>query len=155
MIGFEVVVGFLVAWAVRKAGRVGQRLDAMSDEAIDAGLDRLHDLVGTKLGGDAALAKLETEVGDTGEATTRTQARVRLALEDAAEEDPAFATALAAAVTELEAAGAGRGGASAKDHGVAIGGDVRADNAGIAIGGVTGGQVSFGERPDPPRPARS
>jgi hypothetical protein len=149
MTGLEVVVGFLVAWFARKAGRVGKRIDSMADEVLDAGLDKLHDVVIAKLGGDSALAKLATEVAETGEAGTRTQARVRLALEEAAEEDHAFATALESTLATLQGSGAAAG-----HHGVAITGGVNADYGGIAIGGVTGGSVSV-ERPDPTGPDRS
>jgi hypothetical protein len=144
MTGLEVAVGWLIAWAVRKAGRVGKRVDAEVDQAVDAGLDRLHDLVAAKLGADPALGKLRDEAAETGEVGTRTQARVRLALEDAAEQDPDFTAALEQAVARLEATGG--------SHNVVVHGDVRADNGGISIGGVTGGQVTFG---DPHRPDRS
>ncbi|WP_103348826.1 chromosome partitioning protein [Amycolatopsis sp. CA-128772] len=144
MTGLEVAVGWLIAWAVRKAGRVGKRVDAEVDQAIDAGLDRLHDLVAAKLGDDPALEKLREEAAQTGEVGTRTQARVRLALEDAVEQDPVFTAAVEKAVAELEASGG--------SHNVVVHGDVRADRGGISIGGVTGGQVNFA---DPPRPDRS
>ena len=143
MTGLEVAVGWLIAWAVRKAGRVGKRVDAEVDQAIDAGLDRLHDLVAAKLGDDPALDKLRDEAAKTGEVGTRTQARVRLALEDAVEQDPEFTAALEHEVAALESAGG--------SHNVVVHGDVRADHGGISIGGVTGGQVTLG---DPRRPDR-
>lgn len=142
MTGLEVAVGFLVAWFARKAGRAGKRLDGMADEVMDAQLDRLHDVVVRKLGDDSALKQLESEATTTGEAGTRTQARVRLALEEAAEQDKAFAADLEAAVAKLQTG----------DHGIAIGRDVRADS-GISII-MTGGSVSV-DRPDPSGPARS
>ena len=46
-----VAVGYVIAWAVRKARRVGGRLDSEVDEVIDAGLDRLHEVVAAKLHG--------------------------------------------------------------------------------------------------------
>lgn len=136
--GLEVAVGFLVAWFARKAGK---RLDGMADEVMDAQLDRLHAVVMRKLGGDSALKQLESEAVDAGEVGTRTQARVRLALEEAVEQDPAFAADLEA-VLNLQA---GR-------HGIAVGRDVRADS-GVSII-MTGGTVSV-DRPDPSGPARS
>ncbi|MGW3998380.1 hypothetical protein [Amycolatopsis sp. NPDC004772] len=144
MTGLEVAVGWLIAWAVRKAGRVGKRVDAEVDRAVDAGLDRLHDLVAAKLGDDPALAKLRDEAAKTGEVGTRTQARVRLALEDAVEQDPDFTAAIEQAVAGLES--------TAGSHAVVVHGDVRADHGGISIGGVTGGQVTLG---DPRGPDRS
>lgn len=138
--GFEVAVGFLIAWFARKAGRAVKRLDGVADKVMDVGLDRLHNVVTAKLGGDSALKQLAAEAGATGEAGTRTQARVRLALEDAVEQDLTFAKDLKDAMSTLQAG----------EHGVVIGGDVRADS-GIAIV-MTGGSVSIGERPDPSGP---
>jgi hypothetical protein len=40
-----VVAGYVVVWAVRKARRVAGRLNAEVDTVIDAGLDKLHDVV--------------------------------------------------------------------------------------------------------------
>jgi hypothetical protein len=104
VIGFEVAVGFLIAWVVRKMGRVGRRVDTEVDQVLDAGLDRLHDVVAAKLGGDPALEKLRSEAGESGEVGPRTQARVRLALEEAVEQDPAFAAEFEAAVAQVQAA---------------------------------------------------
>ncbi|SDY13502.1 hypothetical protein SAMN05421504_104620 [Amycolatopsis xylanica] len=61
-------------------------------------LTHLYQVVASKLGKDPSLKKLEEEVGDSGEVSTRTQARVRLALEDAAEADPRFAEMLLSAI---------------------------------------------------------
>jgi hypothetical protein len=154
MIGIEVAVGFLIAWVVRKAGRVGRRVDAEVDQVLDAGLGRLHDLVVAKLSGDPALERLQIEAGESGEVGTRTQARVRMALEEAAAQDPAFVAELEAAVAQVQAAQPGGGQAWAGEHGVAVAGGGHATDGGVAVGGVTGGSVSFGERRDPPRSAR-
>ena len=56
-----VVAGYVIAWAVRKARRAGGRLDVEADEAIDAGLDRLHEVVAAKLAGHPVLEELEEE----------------------------------------------------------------------------------------------
>lgn len=117
VIGIEIAVGFLIAWVVRKAGRVGRRVDTEVDQVLDAGLDRLHDLVVAKLGGDPALEKLQSEAGESGEVGARTQARVRLALEEAAEQDLAFAAEFEAAVAQVQAAQRGDGGAAAGERG--------------------------------------
>jgi hypothetical protein len=45
------VAGYVIAWAVGKARRVGGRLDAEADQVIDASLDRLHEVVAGKLAG--------------------------------------------------------------------------------------------------------
>ena len=52
MAGLEIVVGYLIAWAVRKARRVGGRLDDDVDLVMDAELNQIHDLVAEKLGLD-------------------------------------------------------------------------------------------------------
>lgn len=141
MTGLEVAVGFLIAWFARKAGRVGKRIDGLTDEMLDAGLDRLHDLVSGKLGADPALKQLEAEAWASGDARTRTRDRVRLALEEATERDPAFATDLVGVLEKL------RSSPAAGARGVAIGGDVRADGGGVAIV-MTGGSVNVAP-PDP------
>jgi hypothetical protein len=132
----EVAVGLLVAWFARKAGRVGKRLDGITDEAIDASADKLHALVMAKLGADPALAKLAAEAADTGDAAARTKARVELALEEAAESDAEFAAALTAVTPSVASVG-----------------NVTADRGGIAFGVVTGGSVNVNQHP--PGPARS
>lgn len=147
MIGFETVVGFLIAWAVRKAGRLGKRVDTEVDQAMDAGLDRLHDVVAAKLGQDPALAKLRTEAEESGAVGARTKTRVQMALEEATEQDQSFAEALDAALGRLQR---DVDKVSAGDRGVAVSGGVHAADGGVAIGGMTGGSVSFRERRDPP-----
>jgi hypothetical protein len=137
--GLELAVVFLIAWFARKAGRAGKRLDSMADEVMDAGLGKLHDVIVAKLGGDSAVKQLETEVAETGEAGTRTQTRVRLALEEAAEQDKAFAADLQSALATLRTG----------DHSIAVGRDVRADSGMVIM--APGGQVSVAP-PNPPRP---
>ncbi len=104
---------------------------------------KLHELVAGKLSGDASLVKLtqEAERGAV-EPSARTRARVALAVEDAAEQDPDFDVAVEQLVRELEAA---HRGVSAGAGGVAVGGDVRvrADGGSFAAG-VVQGDVSFG-----------
>jgi len=151
--GVEVVVGFLIAWLVRRAKHVGERIDGKIDATLDEGLDKLHDVVARKLGKDPALAVLEDEIAEAGEATTRTKARVRLALEEAVEGNETFAAELAAAVREIQAAPHAPW-TIAGDHVVAVAGDVSATGGGIAIGGVTGGSVGV-NLPDPSEPTRN
>jgi hypothetical protein len=109
MTGLELVAGYLVAWAVRKATRVGKRLDKQADEIIDAELDRLHDVVTGKLGLDPALEKLELEAAQGQQPSDRTLRRVQDAVEAATEEDPQFKGRLEAVLAKLEES---RGGAS-------------------------------------------
>ena len=108
MTGVELAVGYLFAWAVRKARRVAARADAEVDLALDAGMDRLHEVVHGKLGQDPALARA-VEEADAGqdELSERTRRRLTDALEDAAERDATFAGALREAVAGLEAVGSG------------------------------------------------
>jgi F0F1-type ATP synthase membrane subunit b/b' len=107
MTGLELVAGYLVAWAVRKAARVGKRLDKQADEIIDAELDRLHDVVTEKLGLDPALEKLELEAAQGQQPSDRTLRRVQDALEEATEEDPQFRALLEAVLAKLEEASGG------------------------------------------------
>ncbi len=105
MTGVEIAVGFLFAWAMRKARRVAGRVDAEVDRGLDVAMDRLHDVVSTRLGQDSALERLNEEAG-SGELAGRTRQRVELALEDAVERDAAFAELLRSAVAEVQAASA-------------------------------------------------
>jgi len=149
--GVELVIGYLIAWAVRKARRVGARIDAEVDQALDAGVDRLHELVGGELGGDPALRQLEDEAQQTGKPSDRTQARVKLALDEAMDTDPFFRDALNAALQQVLAL---EKSATAGDQGVAIAGDVtiKADNGSAAAFQM--GNVSLSS-PDPSRPDRT
>ena len=159
MIGVELVVGYLIAWTVSKARRVGQLLDGEIDQVLDAGLDRLHEVVTSKLGTDPALADLHEEaVSGESEVSDLTRQRVGLAIQAAVLKDPVFSDAVARALEELAAADpAGQGGVSASgDRSAVVGGnaDVRAENASAAA--VTMGDVTLGAaRVDPSRPDRS
>lgn len=97
--GLEVVVGFVVAWAINKARRVASRADGAVDVALDAGVDYVIRLVLSKLQGDSAVSQLQAEAARTGEVAVRTRTRVQLALEDAIARDPAFAAELNVALT--------------------------------------------------------
>nr|WP_233273728.1 hypothetical protein [Streptomyces broussonetiae] len=135
MTGIEIAVGYVFAWAVRKAKRVAGRADEEVDRTLDASMDRLHDLVSRKLGEDPALQKLAEEAAaGQDRPTDRTQQRVHLALEDATENDPAFAEALDRAVKDVQALSRAVGGISAGDGGQAVGGNVgiRADHGSAA-----------------------
>jgi hypothetical protein len=151
MMGLELLAGYAVAYLVRKARVVAKRADAEVDQLLDAGMDRLQELVSGKLGDDPALVKLEQEAREGAE-RPRTVQRVRLAVEEAAEADAGFAELLEQAVVELRATDPASG-VSAGDHGVAAAGDVNigADRGGVAAG-VIDGSVSTGN-PRPPGPA--
>lgn len=140
MTGLEIAVGYMAAWAWRKARRVAGRADAEIDTALDAGMDRLHDAVAAKLAGDRALTRLETEAGtDLDQIGVRDQTRqwLLLALQDAVENDAVFAARLDEVVAEVsalqEASGTGppAGVVASGDRSIAAGGDI----SGIASAG--------------------
>ena len=156
-----VAVGYVIAWAVRKARRVGGRLDDEADELIDAGLDHLHAVVAAKLSGHPALAELveeaEQAVASDGQISELTRQQVELALSAAARKDETFGQAVTEALSRLQEA------EQAADRSVIAGpgsavftGDfhTRAEGQGIAIGQVAGG-VHINRGPtDPPGPGR-
>jgi hypothetical protein len=155
MTGIEIAVGYLFAWAVRKAKRVAGRADEEVDRTLDAGMDQLHDLVSRKLSEDPALRKLAEEAA-TGQdqPSDRTRRRVHDALEEAAEQDPGFAAALDRAVKQqLQALERPADAVSARDGGQAVGGnvDIRADHGSVAA--WTMGDVTMGnpQQPGPPQ----
>ncbi|OKI07083.1 hypothetical protein AMK13_16015 [Streptomyces sp. CB02056] len=104
-------VGYLFAWAVRKARRVAGRMDAEVDQALDAGMDRLHEVVVSRLDDEPALDWM-TEEADAGltEPTPHTRRQLERSLGTAAAQDAAFAATLRQAVEALHAADPGHGG---------------------------------------------
>ncbi|MFE0458300.1 hypothetical protein ACFW1A_03440 [Kitasatospora sp. NPDC058965] len=156
MTGIEIAVRYEFAYLVRKAQRVGGRADQEVERGLDAGMDRLHDLVTAKLGRDPALerAAQEAETGQ-GDPSERTRRRLIDSLEDAAEHDPGFARALTDLVEQLQAAQktAGVGGVSASTGGTAVGGSVSITAEGGSAAAFTMGDVSLGvPAVDPTRP---
>jgi hypothetical protein len=101
----SVVVGYLIAWAVRKAQRIAGRLDAEVDTVVDVGLDRLHEHVAAKLGADPALAEVEEEIASgKGQVSELTRQRVELAVTAAAQKDEPFGQAITELLNRLRAA---------------------------------------------------
>ncbi|HLS75731.1 MAG TPA: hypothetical protein VK083_02925 [Nocardia sp.] len=91
----EMLVGVLIAWAAGKASRVGGRLDQLTDEALDHGVERVRDLVLARLGADTAVRRLLEEARETeGEVSNRTRHEAAKAIEDAAARDDVLAAAL-------------------------------------------------------------
>ncbi|MGE7439043.1 MULTISPECIES: hypothetical protein [Kitasatospora] len=128
----ELAVGYLFAWAVRKARRVAGRADAEVDSALDAGMDRLHKVVVSRLGAEPALESMMQEAAsEREELTVRTRKRLELALEDAAEHDAEFTEALRQAVDQVRALDAPVGPESGKYN---IGGITTNGQAAIVIG---------------------
>lgn len=153
--GIELVVGYLAAWAVRKGRRVAGRADQEVDQALDAGMDRLHELVAGKLGGDPSLERLTLEGQSGQEPSERTRQRVQLALEDAADDDPDFGQTLQAAVDRLEELKQqGRAVTATGDGAGAVGGNVsiRADRGSAAAWSM--GDVTLGTPPPDPQQRR-
>lgn len=148
MFGAELVAGYVFAWLVRKAGRVGVRadghLDAVLDAAVDRSGERLLELVSGRLQGDPAFERLASEAEQgLEEPTARTTQRVTLALEDAAEDDPAFGQDVGALVAELKAAFENSGSVRAADGGFAAGGDIDIQaTGGAVVAGKIVGNVS-------------
>jgi hypothetical protein len=100
----EVVAGYVIAWAMRKVRRAGGRLDAEVDVVIDAGLDRLHEVVAAKLGAHLVLAQLANETTETGQVSELTRQQLELAITAAARKDEAFGQAVSGLVDQLREA---------------------------------------------------
>lgn len=156
-----VVAGYVIAWAVRKARRVGSRLDEEADGVIDASLDRLHEVVAAKLSGYPALAELVEEAeasGDDGGVSDLARQQVELALTAAAQKDDAFGqavTELVACLREAEQATGHRVIAGAGSTVFTGNTEVKAAGGGIAFGQVAGG-VHISQAPgDPSQPGRA
>jgi hypothetical protein len=157
-----VVAGYLIAWAVRKARRIGGRLDTEADQVIDTGLDRLHEVVTAKLGGHPVLAELDEEAGEAavgaGEVSELTRQQVELALTAAARKDDAFGQAVTDLVARLREAEQASGSAIVAGAGSAIfTGDAHAEakDSGIAFGQVAGGVQVSRDPEGPSGPGRS
>lgn len=152
MTGIEIAVGYVFAWLVRKAKRVGDSADREVDRSLDVGMDRLHDLVSRKLGEDPALTRAaeEAEQGQE-QPSERTRRRLTDSLEEAAEHDPGFERELVALVAQLQEATAasGGGGVLASGDGVAIGGRVQITAETGSAAAVRMGDVTIGG-PDRP-----
>ncbi|WP_116206476.1 chromosome partitioning protein [Amycolatopsis circi] len=150
--GFEVVLGALIAWAVGKARRAGKTLDGVADEVVDAAAAKARakvlELVLGKVGTDSAVAKLDEEVTASGQVSKLTRTRVELAVTAAGQDDPDFAAALTAAVAEVER----HGGVVAAHGGTVITGTAATSGSGDAFGAV--GSVTKVAMPDPQRPGR-
>jgi hypothetical protein len=150
MLGLEVAVGYVAAWVWRKARRVGGELDRDVDAGLDAALERVHALVAAKLAGEPAFVQLEAQAGSDTRALAvaqRTQQRVVLALEDAAEADERFAQQLAGLIEAVRQAERTSGSAVPAAAVTASG------TRSVAIGGNNSGSITTGDGvSDGPRP---
>jgi hypothetical protein len=96
-------VDYLIAWARRRGGRVGERPGDQIDLALDAGLERLHEVVAGKLGTDPALSDLQEQAAG-GEVGRLTRQRADEVVRAAAADEPEFAIALHRVLAGLSAA---------------------------------------------------
>ncbi|EOD70520.1 hypothetical protein [Amycolatopsis vancoresmycina] len=104
----EVVVGFLVTRIIRESRPGFGGSAAESDGAVDAALQQLSDLVGSRIGRESALVRMRDEVAETMELRPRTKARVTLAIGEAVESEPAFGAELAQILKRLQEMAIGR-----------------------------------------------
>lgn len=151
MTGAELAVGYFVAWVVRKVRRVAGSADEEVDRVLDASMERVHDLISQRIGGEPALHQLEAEI-QAGQDAPRelTRRRVVLALQDAVESDTSFADELNQLLDELAQYEEASGGVSAGAGGVAAGGhiDVHAEHGSVA-GVIISGGVHLGNPTQP------
>ncbi len=101
----EVVVGYLVRWAVERARPAGRRVNEGVDGAIAVGVDRLHAAVVARLGPHPALVRLEQDAA-AGRNSETAAAWATEPLRDALEHDPDFRRqidSLLAQLRDLEA----------------------------------------------------
>ncbi|WP_404867774.1 hypothetical protein ACI1MP_04580 [Kitasatospora griseola] len=155
--GVEIAVGYVFAWAVRKARLVAGRADGEVDRVLETGMDRVHDLVTTKLGQDPALTKAVAEAGaETAVLSANTRQWLALSLNDRAEQDPQFAAALLAAVQAVQNAERSAG-VSASGDGIAVGGPVtiNATGAGSVAAMRIDGPVTVGVPAPTPPPGKA
>ena len=126
----------------------GGRLDVESD-AVDADLDRLHEVVAARLAGHPVLAELVQEAAACGEVSELTRQQMELALTAAARKDEAFGQTVTELVNQLRAAEQAVGQTVIINRGsTVLAGDAhaRAEYGGIAFGQV-GGNVHVGRDP--------
>lgn len=158
MVAVEAAVALVHAFAAARARRTEGRPDTEVDPAlgaaVDAGVERVHQIVAERLSGERALATVEEEAG-AGAAEPSPQARRSLeqALEGAADRDAAFARALKEAVAAALAEH--RASAVASGDGIAIVGNVtiHVDGAGSVAALRTGDVATEGPSPSGPRAA--
>jgi hypothetical protein len=150
-----VVAGYVIAWAVRKARRAAGRMDAEADSVIDAGMDKLHEVVAAKLGTHPVLEDLTEEASTVdGQVSELTRQQVELAVTAAARKDEAFGQAVTELVARLRVAEQAGGVQMVAGAGSTIlTGDAyaHAEGGGIAFGQV-GGDVHTGVGREPRDP---
>lgn len=101
-------VGYLTAWAVRKARHVSERADGTVDQLLDHAMDRLDSVVLGKVGHDPAIERLELAAvaGPVAPEISRDAAHV---IADALHSDAAFLAQLQAVLNEIHTASTAAG----------------------------------------------
>ena len=156
MVGWDVVTGYLIAWGVSKARRVGKSLDGDVDLVVDSALERLHEVVAGKLGADPALEKLEQAAIAGNEISERTLRRVADALADAADSSEDFRNEVNTRLADLASIGMRPAVAVSGERAVAMTGnvDMKADRGSVVA--VMADNITVGDPPaDPSQPGRS
>ncbi|WP_245006630.1 chromosome partitioning protein [Actinoplanes ianthinogenes] len=162
MIEASVVAGYVIAWAVRKARRAAGRLDAEVDTAMDAGLDRLHEVVAAKLGPHPALDDLAEEA-TADRVSDLTRQQVELAVTAAARRDGDFGARVNDLLAALRAAESPTGAPVVAGAGSRVftgAAYATTGSGGVAIGQLGGdanltADTGRSEQPDPSAPGRS
>ncbi|GLW30029.1 chromosome partitioning protein [Actinoplanes regularis] len=155
----SLVAGMVITWAVRKARRAAGRMDETVDAAIDAGADRLHEVVLARLG-EPVREDLELEAaGESGLVSELTRQQVELAVAAAARRDEAFAETVTDLLAQLRAAEQASGTQVLAGSGSTVftgAVTATAHDEATAIGQA--GVVNIGDRrrgePDPSQPGR-
>lgn len=133
-----VVAGYVIAWAVRKARRVGGGVDAEIDTAIDMSLEKLHATVVAKLGAHPALEDLDEEAAaPAGQVSELTRQQVELAVTAAARKDDGFGGAVTELVAQIQAA--------ERNSGISVAGPGARVFTGHAHAEASQGGVAFGQ----------
>jgi hypothetical protein len=138
VVGLEVAVGCVAAWAWRKARRVAGRADEVVDAALDSAVERVHEAVVSRLSSDSSLRQLEIEAStDLDRLAVRelTHQRVQLALQDAVETDPQFAAWLQELLVQVPAEQGSVGAQSLSVSG----------QRSVAVGGNNSGTIATGD----------
>jgi hypothetical protein len=160
MIEAGVVVGYVIAWAVRKARRAIGRLDSDVDAVVDVGLDRLHEIVTTRLANHPVMARLlgeaERAAMNDGKVGEEIRQQLELALAATAREDEAFGQAVAELANWLAETRQAASHVSPHQPTVLLTGNARAeaDHGGIAFGQVAGDVHIARAAASPPQPGR-
>lgn len=136
-VGMDVVVAFLIGWAVDKARRVARRVDEHADHALNAMVDRVWTILAAKLGENPWLTRLRSEAAESGEVSPEVRQESERVLRTAAEQDSRFADELRTAVADAMNYSVQRSSTPPADG----------DNSGTYVGSViAGGSVTIKQK---------